>query len=221
MKFTTIHQLNQMDCGSTCLSMISNFHGRRVNIEKIRQYTQLGKEGVNLYGISDAAEKIGFRTLSVEISFEKLMNEAPLPCIVHWQQNHFVVVTPNSTLKKIEVADPASGIIKYTKQEFCSKWLGTTDDIAGIALLLEPTPNFYNQSETKAPNISWGFLTQYLAQHKKYFVQLIIGLLVASALQLIFPFLTQSIIDVGINTKNLQYIYLILFAQLFYLQAEL
>ena len=215
MKFTTIHQLNQMDCGPTCLSMISNFHGRRVNIEKIRQYTQLGKEGVNLYGISDAAEKIGFRTLSVEISFEKLMNEAPLPCIVHWQQNHFVVVTPNSTLKKIEVADPASGIIKYTKQEFCSKWLGTTDDIAGIALLLEPTPNFYNQSETKAPNISWGFLTQYLAQHKKYFVQLIIGLLVASALQLIFPFLTQSIIDVGINTKNLQYIYLILFAQLF------
>lgn len=204
-----------MDCGPTCLSMISRFHGRNLNIEKIRQYTQLGKEGVNLYGISDAAEKIGFRTLSVKISFAKLICEAPLPCIVHWEQNHFVVITPNSTLKKIEVADPATGIIKYTKQEFCNKWLGTIDDMDGVALLLEPTPNFYNQTEHKAPSISWGFLTQYLAQHKKYFVQLIIGLIVASTLQLIFPFLTQSIIDVGINTKNLQYIYIILIAQLF------
>ena len=208
-------QLNQMDCGPTCLSMISRFHGRSLNIEKIRQYTQLGKEGVNLYGISDAAEKMGFRTLSVKITFDKLIQEAPLPCIVHWEQNHFVIVTPNSTLKAVEVADPATGIIKYTKQEFCNKWLGTIDDIDGVAFLLEPTPDFYNQSEAKAPSISWGFLTQYLSQHKRYFVQLIIGLIVASTLQLIFPFLTQSIIDVGINTKNLQYIYIILIAQLF------
>jgi ATP-binding cassette subfamily B protein len=201
--------------------MISKFNGRNINTEKIRQYTQLGKEGVNLYGISDAAEQIGFRTLSVEISFDKLIKQAPLPCIVHWEQNHFVVVTPNSTSKKIEVADPAIGIIKYTKEEFCNKWLGKVSSLAGdieevgVALLLEPTPNFYNQSTTKAPNISWGFLTQYLAQHKSYFGQLVIGLLVASVLQLIFPFLTQSIIDVGINTKNLQYIYIILIAQLF------
>jgi ATP-binding cassette subfamily B protein len=215
MNFTFNKQLNQMDCGPTCLSMISRYHGRNLNIEKIRQYTQLGKEGVNLYGISDAAEKMGFRTLSVKITFDKLIQEAPLPCIVHWEQNHFVIVTPNSTLKTVEVADPAIGIIKYAKQEFCNKWLGTIDDIDGVSLLLEPTPDFYNQLETKAPNISWGFLTQYLAQHKKYFVQLIVGLIVASTLQLIFPFLTQSIIDVGINTKNLQYIYLILFAQLF------
>lgn len=221
MTFTFTKQLNQMDCGPTCLSMISRFHNRNINIEKIRQYTQLGKEGVNLYGISDAAEQIGFRTLSVELSFKKLICEAPLPCIVHWEQNHFVVVTPNSTVKKIEIADPAIGLVKYTKQEFCSKWLSKVSSIGGdleqvgIALLLEPTPDFYSQATTKAPSISWGFLTQYLAQHKRYFGQLIIGLLVASVLQLIFPFLTQSIIDVGINTKNLQYIYIILIAQLF------
>jgi ATP-binding cassette subfamily B protein len=207
MKFPFTTQQNQMDCASTCLSMISKFHGRHLDIEKIRQYTQLGKEGVNLYGISDAAEQIGFRTLSVEISFEKLIAEAPLPCIVHWEQNHFVVVTPNSTVKKVEVADPAIGLIKYTKQEFCSKWLGKVSAIGenvealGIALLVEPTPAFFNQQDSKAPKISWGFLTQYLAQHKRYFGQLIIGLLVASVLQLIFPFLTQSIVDVGINTK--------------------
>lgn len=221
MIFKTIRQQNQMDCGPTCLSMISKFYSRNINIEKIRQYTQLGKEGVNVYGISNAAEQIGFRTLSVELSFEKLISEAPLPCIVHWEQNHFVVVTPNSTVKKVEVADPAIGLVKYTKQEFCSKWLSKVSPFrenveqVGIALLLEPTPDFYNQSQSKAPSISWGFLTQYLAQHKRYFGQLIIGLLVASVLQLIFPFLTQSIIDVGINTKNLQYIYIILIAQLF------
>ncbi|PJE48244.1 MAG: hypothetical protein CUR34_01870 [Sediminibacterium sp.] len=103
--------------------MINKFYCGNINIEKIRQYTQLGKEGVNVYGISDAAEQIGFRTLSVELSFEKLISEAPLPCIVHWEQNHFVVITPISTVKKVEVADPAIGLVKYTKQEFCSKWL--------------------------------------------------------------------------------------------------
>lgn len=120
MIFQTIRQPNQMDCGPTCLFMISKYHGRHINIEKIRQYIQLGKEGVNIYGISNAAEQIGFRTLSVELSFEKIIKEAPLPCIVHWDQNHFVVVTPNSSLKKIEVADPAHSIINYTKEDFVS-----------------------------------------------------------------------------------------------------
>lgn len=83
--FGFINQSYELDCGPTCIAMISKFHGRTVNIEKIRQYTQLSKEGTNLYGISDAAEQIGFRTLSVEISFEKLISEAPLPCIVHWE----------------------------------------------------------------------------------------------------------------------------------------
>jgi ATP-binding cassette subfamily B protein len=186
-----------------------------MNIETIRNYTELGKEGVNLLGIASAAESVGFRTLSVEISFEKLIKEAPLPCIIHWNQNHFVVVTPNSTLKKIEVADPAHGIIKYSREEFCKHWLQTSDDVPGIALLLEPTPAFYQQKDSKAPGISWGFLLQYVAQYKRYFFQLVLGLIIASILQLIFPFLTQSIVDVGINTRNLQYIYIILFAQLF------
>ena len=214
-KFPFQLQLNQMDCEPTCLYMISKYHGRNFNIQTLRDNAELGKEGVNLFGISNAAENIGLRTLSVELSFEKLINEAPLPCIVYWEQKHFVIVTPNSTLSKVEIADPAHGLIKYKRNEFCQKWLDTKQQVEGIALLIEPTPNFYNHSDTKKTGVSWGFLLQYLSQYKKYFIQLIIGLLLGSLLQLIFPFLTQSIIDIGINTKNIQYIYLILFAQLF------
>ena len=213
MKF--IKQQNVMDCGPTCLAMVASHYGKNIYIQELRNFAQLNKEGVNLLSIAHAGEKIGLKALSVKISFEKLIKAAPLPCIVHWNQNHFVVVSPNSTLKKIEVADPAHGIIKYTREEFCKYWLQTTDDLAGIALLLEPTPEFYQQKSTKAPGVSWIFLLQYLRQYKRYFFQLAIGLIIASTLQLVFPFLTQSIVDVGINTRNLQYIYIILFAQLF------
>ncbi|MBX9783037.1 MAG: peptidase domain-containing ABC transporter [Chitinophagaceae bacterium] len=210
-----IKQKSIADCGPACLAMILQYFNRSVSFNEIRNASKIGLEGVNLLGLSNAAEQLGFRTLSVELPFTKLINEAPLPCIVHWNQNHFVVVTPNSTTKRIEVADPAHGIIKYSQDEFCNHWLQTTDDVPGIALLLEPAPEFYQQKDNKAPGISWGFLLQYVTQYKRYFFQLAAGLVIAAVLQLIFPFLTQSIADVGINTRNLQYIYIILFAQLF------
>ena len=159
MKF--IKQQNAMDCGPTCLAMLTLNYGKSLNIQELRNFTKLNKEGLNLLAIADAGEQIGFRTLSVLISFENLINQAPLPSIVHWNQNHFVVVTPNSTLKKVEVADPAHGIIKYSREEFCKHWLQTADDVPGIALLLEPTPEFYQQKSTKAPGVSWGFLLRY------------------------------------------------------------
>lgn len=181
----------------------------------MQEKTQIGKVGVNLLGLSKAAEDIGFRTHAITLTYDALVTKALLPCIVHWEQNHFIVVTPNSNTKKIEVADPAHGIIQYNKEEFCDKWLHTSKNGTGFALLLEPTPEFYNQTDSKITGISWSFLTKYLLQYKRYFFQLIFGLLIASVLQLIFPFLTQSIVDVGINTRNLHYIYLILFAQIF------
>lgn len=214
-KIKLIKQSSVTDCGPTCLAMIMKYYGSTTSVIEIRNASKLGIEGVNLLGLSNAAEQFGFKTLSVELLLSKLIKEAPLPCIIHWNQNHFVVVTPNSTTKKIEVADPAHGIIKYTKEEFCNHWLQTNDNVPGIALLLEPSPEFYQQKNAKASGVSWSFLLRYLYQYKQYFFQLALGLLIASALQLIFPFLTQSIVDIGINTRNLQYIYIILFAQLF------
>lgn len=214
-KFKFKKQLDEMDCGPACIYMIALFHGRTVSIEKIRQSTQLGKEGSNLFGMSEAAEGIGLRTLSVQLSFEKLIKEAPLPCIVHWQQNHFVVVTPNSTCKKIEVADPAVGMISYSKKEFCDRWLSTTGQLAGIALLFEPSSTFLDEKHDSEATVGWTVIARYLMMQRRYFFQLVIGLVVASILQLMLPFLTQSVVDVGIATRDLQYIYIILAAQLF------
>lgn len=204
-----------MDCGPTCVAMIAKFYGRKLNFNQLREITQYNREGVNLLAISEACSSLGLKSLSVKVPYKRLIKEAPLPCIVHWNQNHFVVVTPNSSLKIVEVADPAHGIIKYTKEEFCNNWLQTNADVEGIALLIEPSIEFYEQHDSSSGTLSWGLLTKYLKQYKQYFFQLILGLVIASLLQIIFPFLTQSIVDVGINTRNIHYIYLILFAQLF------
>lgn len=204
-----------MDCGPTCLWMICKHHGKNIDIDYLKEHAQTGKRGVSMLGLSEAAEKSGFRTLSVEIPFRKLVEEAPLPCILHWQQNHFVVLAPGSTAKRAIIADPAYGILKYDAKEFTGKWTGSTDDAPGIALLLEPTPAFAAMAEHKDTKLTWGFLTQYLRQYKRYYFQLLLGVIIASILQLIFPFLTQNIVDVGINTRNINFVYIILLAQFF------
>ena len=216
--FRYYRQQSQMDCGPTCLHMLLHYYGGNSSYWSVQQYLVLGKEGVNLFGLSETAEKLGFRTMSVQLNSIKLINEAPLPAILHWEQNHFVVVTPQSTLKKIVVADPAHGKLVYSRQEFEQKWIQNGGD-TGIALLLEPTAAFYEQKmtgeEAKSQKPGWGFLLRYARPFRRYYVQLIIGLLIGTLLQVVVPFLTQSIVDVGIQTRNLHYIQLILFAQLF------
>lgn len=227
--FPFLLQRNQMDCGPTCLYMVSKYHGREFNIEKLRELTEIGKEGVNILGISDAAEKIGYRTHAVQLSITEL-KEAALPCILHWQQNHFVV------LYKIKgnnyfIADPGKGLIKLTKKEFEQRWISSTLPSllqsspfpegmgeAGLALILEPTPLFYNnvydEDYTTEKRRNFASVIKYLYPFKKLLFQLVLGLVLGSLLQLIFPFLTQSIVDVGVNTGNLHFIYIVLFAQL-------
>ena len=232
-----LKQRDSMDCGPTCLAMICRYYGKNVRIQTLRDKTEIGKEGVNLLGISNAAENIGFRTQGVQLTFAQLVNDAPLPCILHWGQNHFVVmVKPKKFLlrrnDRITIADPGKGIIKLSKKEFKQNWISTTItsqhsshqssgfppplgeiEGAGVALLLEPTPDFYNRQSDKEKRLGWGMLLGYFAQQKRYIIQLFVGLLLGSLLQLIFPFLTQSMVDTGINQHNLPFIYLILAAQ--------
>ena len=142
--FPFFHQHDAMDCGPTCLKMIAQYHGRTFSLEKLRELCRISKEGVSMLGMSMAAENIGFKTLGVHINFNQLKDEVPMPCIVHWKQNHFVVVY-RIKRGKVYVVDPAHGLIKYDRKEFLSCWISTRNDDRpeGIALLLEPQPDFF------------------------------------------------------------------------------
>lgn len=231
MAFPHYQQLDAMDCGPTCLRMVAKFYGKQYSLQTLRDKCNITREGVSLLGISDAAENIGFRTVGAKLTYEEFVEKANFPCIVHWNQKHFVVVYdvdvkmpdkywPDKFKSKkdvIYVADPAHGLIKYSKEEFLQGWASTKEESqkAGIVLLLETTPNFYDtEDESKNKKMSLRYLFKYLRPFKKYIFQLFIGFLVGSLLQLIFPFLTQSIVDVGINNQNIGFIYLVLIAQL-------
>ncbi|SOE19582.1 ATP-binding cassette, subfamily B [Spirosomataceae bacterium TFI 002] len=205
-----------MDCGPTCLRMVAKQLGRNFSAQQLRTAAEIGKDGVNLLGIAKAAEKIGLKTLAVKVSLERLVAEAPMPCIVHWAQNHFVVVY-KATNKKVYVADPAKGLLTYTHKEFSSQWVTTLVDgeQTGIALLLETTPAFFNtDNEEKYTGKSLASFFQYFIRYKSLVMQLGFGLLAGSTIQLIMPFLTQGVVDTGIQTRNLNFIYIVLAAQL-------
>lgn len=266
-QFTHYSQFDQMDCGPTCLRMVAKHFKRFLSLQTLRDKAGLGKEGVSLLGIAEAAESIGFRTLGVKVSFEKLVTEAPLPCIVHWDQNHFVVVyaigganrnwmsrlwggrrptgrdagvldrslptnqadalrpdrppvaesvPPTNRGAIVSVADPAKGLLMYSAEEFCAHWLADQQDgqPEGVVLLLEPTPTFYDQEDETPTPYGLGRIFAYVKGFKSLLLQLLVGLVVGSGLQLLLPFLTQSIVDIGINTQNVPFVYLVLGAQL-------
>ena len=225
--FPYIIQHDAMDCGSTCLRMLAKHYGKEYSLDTLRELCYTAKEGVSLLSISEAAEQLGFKTLGGRITFNKLINEALLPCIVHWNQEHFVIVykvrksSPLSFWRGaggevIYVADPGLGLVSYTENEFKEHWLSTktNGEDKGIVLLMEPTLEFYKKNDEKTERKSLKFLLSYFLRYKKYFTQLILGLLIGSLLQLIFPFLTQSIVDIGINGKNINFIYIVLLAQM-------
>jgi ATP-binding cassette, subfamily B, bacterial len=217
-KFPHYKQTESKDCGPTCIKIVAKHFGKTIHIQNLRNLSETTREGSSLLGLSEAAEKIGFHTIGVKINFEKLL-EAPLPAIVHWNKNHFAVVYK---IKKntIFISDPAHGKLKYAKEKFIQHWIGNNATEAteeGVALLIEPTPKFYNDELENEEDIKFDFkfISKYLLRYKKFIFQLAVGLLAGSLLQLIVPFLTQSIVDVGIQNQDINFIYLILIAQLF------
>ncbi|MDI5888456.1 peptidase domain-containing ABC transporter [Flavobacterium yafengii] len=228
------------DCGPICLKIIAKYYGKVINIQELLDFSETTRQGSNLLFLSDAAEKIGFRSLGVKVSL-KLLEEAPLPCILHWNKEHYVVLyeiekykkrTVKNILKKkkhytnvdteyvFKISDPGFGLLEYNQTDFIRFWIGNNaDEITeeGIALLLDPMPKFFQSEFDKEDQkgLGFGLLSQYVLRYKSFLMQLSIGLVASSLLQLIFPFLTQSIVDVGIQNQNIHFIYLILFAQLF------
>ncbi len=229
-RFPLYNQNEVMDCGPACLRMISKYYGHHYSLQTLRQKCFITREGVSLLGISDAAESIGFRTCGVKITGDQLANEAMLPCILYWNNSHFVVCYKIKRKRGgkliFYIADPASQRLQYEEDEFKKCWLGVTlTDVnrRGIALLLEPNANFANIEEEpeRSSKKSLLFFLRYLFPYKSQFAQLALGMALGSVLQMAFPILTQSLVDVGIGERNLSFITLILIAQLFLFVSQL
>ncbi len=218
MFFPSIIQADAMDCGPTCLRIIAKFYGRLYSLATLRARSYTTREGSNLYQLGAAAEGIGFRSLGAKISYSQLSEQAPLPCIIHWNQNHYVVVYKIKN-NRVYISDPAMGLVHYSKEEFLEHWIGAGAGDAvkeGIVLLLETTPEFYEMEDEKSSKKKgFNFLFPYLRPHKAFLAQIIVGLMAASLLSLVFPFLTQSVVDIGIRNRDIHFVYLILIAQLF------
>jgi ATP-binding cassette, subfamily B, bacterial len=221
LTFPLFIQLDAMDCGATCLRMIARCYGKAYSGQFLREISYTDREGISLAGMSRAAEQIGFKTLAVKVDLNTLQKDVLLPCILHWNQTHFVVLYDIKeswyrTKETYYIADPAHGKVKLNREQLHKSWI-TNDKEEGIALLLETTPAFYaNQSQglEKAKKGVWSFIYPYFRPYNRYVVQLFIGLMIGTLLSFIFPFLTQSIVDIGIRNKNIHFVYIVLLANL-------
>lgn len=217
--FPLYKQHDSMQCGIACLQMICRYYGKAYSTEELSKICFATTEGVSMLGISQAAETLGLHTICGRVKMEQIP-VAPFPCILYWEQNHFVVlykVKKRNRGNIFYVADPGKGLLKYDEDEFRNSWVSTSShgEDKGVAMFLNPTPAFNRRTPSgKGEKHSFKFLFGYVRQYKKYFGQIILGLAIGSLLQLIFPFLTQAIVDIGITNQNLGFIYLILLAQL-------
>ena len=214
-KFPFFLQLESMDCGPSCLRIIAEYYGKSYSSSSLRELTGISKEGVSLFGISEAAERIGFRTIAIKTSWQRLTEENPVPFVAHWRKNHFVVVYKINN-QTVFISDPAIGLTSYSKKEFLERWLSTSNETEsfGVALLFETTPAFYQKTNDKQQILGFRQLFKHLLKYKGLLFQLLLGLLIGSLIQLIFPFLTQAVVDIGIKTGDIKFIYIILSAQL-------
>lgn len=219
-KFKFYRQLDYMDCGPTCLKMVSAYHGKDYSLDYLRANSYITKNGVSLLGLSEAAEKVGFKTLVAKISYKQLIEQVPLPCVLHWNQEHFVVLYDVEKknlfrpIEKLVIGDPGHNLVRVHKDVFEKCWV-SSEDKKGVALLLEPTPDFYGEKEEgQERKAGFGFLFNYLKPYKRYFFQIFLGMLLGSLISMCFPFLTQSLVDFGVNRKNINFIHLILLSQL-------
>lgn len=241
MSFPSILQSDAMTCGPTALRIILTYYGRHLSGKQLQELSFTTREGSSLLGLSDAAEGLGFHTAGMKISWEQLRDEATLPCIVHWRKNHFIVVYKIARHKGkwfVYVSDPAAGLLKYPQEQFLKCWLeiigacGARNDSAvhpdkGIALLLEPTPMFYEQAQNdggysgEQDKFTMRHLMKYLRPHRQSIMQIFLAMLVSCLLSLILPFITQSVVDRGVTLGNLGFVKTMLIAQLLIVVGQL
>ena len=223
MKFPNYRQMDTMDCGPACLKSIAQYYGKSYSLDKLREKCHITHNGVSMMGICDAASDMGFRTLGVKLTWRQLKKEANLPCIVHWNRKHFVVVYKIKKKRNgsyiVYVSDPACGLLQYDEKTFLHFWTGGQDaeggNCMGIALFLTPTMAFFKQGGIGLDKtVGMPDMLRYLVPYRKYFLQIGLAMVTASLINLIFPYLTQAVVDSGINRNDLHIVVIILLAQL-------
>lgn len=214
-KFSIFRQHDSMQCGIACLQMVCKYFGREYSLDSLSKLCFATTEGVSLLGINEAANTLGLHTTCARAT-TMVLGEVPLPCILHWNQNHFVVLYKVKKGEKFYIADPEKGLVTYSLEEFKQHWISTSSngEDKGIAMFLESTPYKMEGEEKFKEKRSFRFLFGYVKKYRKYFGQIILGLIVGSFLQLVLPFLTQSIVDVGIKNQDIGFVWLILLGQL-------
>ncbi len=213
--FPNYRQLDRMDCGPTCLRIIAKHYGKEINLEFLRRVSHINRTGVSLAGIKEAAKQIGFDTFSVLITWADLIEKVPLPCIVHWEENHFMVVYKLSN-SKVYISDPGKGKYTLSHDEFRDGLL--SEGKKGVAMLLEPNIDFF--PSTEAVSSSFSYLIKYIFGHRKLLWQIVIGLFLSSIIQLSLPFFTQSIVDYGIENQDFKFIQIVLVGQVFFILSQ-
>ena len=216
-KFPIYRQLDKMDCGPACIKMIAEYYGKTLPFSDIKKKSYLTKQGVSMAGLIAAGEDLGFKTLAVNISLEELGNKANFPCLVHFEGNHFVVVY-EITNDLVFIADPAKGLYKMSQASFFSSWSNSITK-TGAVLLFETTKKFYELTSRPKLRNNVLFLKDYFKPYKNLIVQLFLGVLLGNFIQLMLPFLTQGLIDYGINYQNINFVYTIVFAQIVFFLA--
>ncbi len=209
--FPVIYQHDAMQCGIACLQMVCQYYGRTYSMEAISNFCHATTEGVSMLGISEASENLGIESVSAKVSVEKL-TKAPMPCILHWSQSHFVVLYRVKKGREFYIADPAKGLVNYSIDEFCRHWVSITEDgeEKGVAMFLEPTEEFYHKDiPMRKENHSISFLMKYFRQYQGQLLMIALTLILGSMVQLVLPFLTQQIVDTGIKNRDIDFIWLI------------
>lgn len=209
-----VQQKDAMQCGIACLAMVCRHYGRHIGIDDIEPMCPSGREGVSMLALSETADALGLENVTAKFAIDRLA-ELPLPCILHWDQNHFVVLHKvGRRSRSYHVADPGKGLIKYSAEEFASHW-GTDESGKGIAMVLQPTDDFRVELRKEhSQKRSLRFIMSYVARYRRHFVQILLGLLAGSLMQMLMPFLTQAIVDAGIRRNDIGLIWLILLGEL-------
>lgn len=215
MRFRCYRQISSNDCGPSCLKAIASYYGKTIALRRIIELSKIDQFGVNLLNLREAAEKLGFKTSCSYLSWEQLLNNTILPCIIHWDNHHFVVVCKITT-KKVKVSDPAKGFLTYTKKEFCKFWASSSikdGKSRGIVMTLEPTLLFYKQTEEIPSNSKLLDYLKYFKPHKSYLLLILICILLSSLACYVLPLITKAVVDIGIQKKSIYYVLYILLGQ--------